>query len=82
MVEEYIPSTDHFVGMVIETRAVYHDYLRQSGIAKLKSVSKEGTLKGCLTEVRRKGGWVLVYLHTYTYSTVLINISCSNRKHL
>lgn len=73
MVEEYIPSTDHFVGMVIETRAVYHDYLRQPGIAKLKSVSKEGTLKGCLTEVRRKGGWVLVYLHTYIHIQYCLN---------
>lgn len=70
MVEEYIPIPDHLMVMLTELRAAYDSFLGQQGKAKLRAVSYEGTLTGCLTEVGKKGGGAAgegVILEKYIY---------------
>ena len=46
VVQEYIPSGNHVIIMQAELRT---RYLRQEG----RKLSRDGTLSGCLAEVRR-----------------------------
>ena len=51
MLEKFFPNLNHLIAMLTDVRAVYDQFLSQPGLYKLTSVSVQGTLVGCLTEV-------------------------------
>ena len=50
-IEGFIGTAKELTIMLTELRAVYDEFLRQSGSGKLKVASRDKTLTGCLTEV-------------------------------
>ena len=49
---KFIPEPDDFKALIANLRSSYDLFLRQDGQQKLKYVSIDGTLTGCLNEVR------------------------------
>ena len=61
MAEKHISDWKHLEVLLTELRAVYDSHLVQQNNGKFKSVSRDGTLMGCVVEVRGEGegegGW-------------------------
>lgn len=60
-IESCIASAQHLMTLLTEVRGVYDLYLKPTDYAKLKRMSIEGTLSGCLKGVCMEGGggeWV------------------------
>ncbi len=55
IIEGYITDPRDLTVMLTEVRAMYDEFLRQSGSDKFKAASLDRTLTGCLNEVRRGG---------------------------
>ena len=53
MLRRFVRTLDKALGMASSLRAVYNDHLAMPVLPyKMKSVSCEGTLTGCITEAR------------------------------
>ena len=51
MLKKFVADADELMAILVHTRAIYDDYLRNLDPYKLKSLSLQKTLTGCLTEV-------------------------------
>ena len=63
-IEGRIDSPEHLMTLLTEVRGIYDLYLKPPDNAKLRGISMNGTLAGCLKEVCRgqgRGGAMLTF---------------------
>ena len=51
MIKNYVTSTNDLMALMIQVRYCYNTFLETPNETKLKHVSKDGNMSGCLEEV-------------------------------